>query len=351
MKSLFDPPLNKKAPPSFRARHLLSCALLLGASACTGQIGDIAESRAGSGSGSGAGVGTGSGPSTGSGSTVAGGSGGTTMPPLGVDPGTKGVHRLNSNEYNATVADVLGTKLQPANLHWRGGEIAGFDNIATVLGVDEAQYKRYFDAAGAIANDVFANVATKSQDRHLRDHRRHAMRAGHHLRPPGCASSGARSARTRVATYVKVYTAARALGEDHEGSLKQVLRALLSSAEFLYRIEFDPNPSSLDKHPLSAFELASRLSYFLWSSAPDDALLASAADNSLTQNATLESAVDRMLDDPSQEHALRGELRRSVARRAQAAGPRGRGRRLPGLDAATGKLAHARRCTSTSPSS
>src|SRR5690349_4515757 len=61
-----------------------------------------------------------------------------------LDPGRKDMHRLSTVEYNATVGDVLDTKLQPADGNWRGGELAGFDNIASVLGVDEAQYDRYF---------------------------------------------------------------------------------------------------------------------------------------------------------------------------------------------------------------
>jgi hypothetical protein len=289
MKSMFDLRLSRKAT-SLRGRHLISSVLLLGAAACTGEIGDVDQG----GSGPGTSTSTGVGPSTSS-STVAGGTGGTTMP--AVDPGTKGVHRLNSNEYNATVADVLGTKLQPANSSWRGGEIGGFDNIAAVLETDEAQYQRYFDTAGLIADDVFAAVDLKAKIVTCATADDNACVQGI------ISNTGKRIFRRplgtdEVGTYQKVYTAARQLGESHEGSIKQVLRSLLSSAEFLYRIELDPNPSSTEKHPLSAYELASRLSYFLWSSAPDDALLASAADSSLTQNTTLESTVDRMLAEP-----------------------------------------------------
>jgi hypothetical protein len=75
------------------------------------------------------------------------------------------------------------------------------------------------------------------------------------------------------------------------------VQALLSSAEFLYRIEFDNNPDAATKHQLTAFELASRLSYFLWSSAPDDQLLAHAQDDSLVKDDVLAGAVDYMLKD------------------------------------------------------
>jgi hypothetical protein len=301
MRSSFDSS-SKNASPSFRIARMLSCALLSGAVACSSQIGDAPETtgRGGRGSGAGAGSsgsgGSGAGSPTGGGGATAG-TGGTSMPPpVPVDPGTKGVHRLNSNEYNATVADVLGTKLQPANSSWLGGEIGGFDNVASVLDVDATQYKRYFEAAGLIADDVFATatlkgkVVTCATTDDATCVQSIVSNTGRLLfrRPLGT---------DEVTTYKGVYTAARQLGENHDGAIKQVLRALLSSAEFLFRIEIDPNPSSTDKHPLDAYELASRLSYFLWSSAPDEALLASAADKSLIQDDKLVATVDRMLAD------------------------------------------------------
>ena len=79
---------------------------------------------------------------------------------------------------------------------------------------------------------------------------------------------------------------------------------MLASAEFIYRIEYDPDPLSLDAHPLSAFELASRLSYFLWSSAPDDVLLEAAASGSLSEPGALSAEVDRMLDDPRSQRFI-----------------------------------------------
>ena len=108
-----------------------------------------------------------------------------------------------------------------------------------------------------------------------------------------------------VATYRKVYERARQLGEDHNASLEQVLRALLSSVEFLYRIETDPNPASAAAHPVTAYELASRLSYFLWSSAPDDPLLLGRGRrNNRSMRTLLQAIVDRMLGDPKVERFI-----------------------------------------------
>src|SRR5690606_6086851 len=75
-------------------------------------------------------------------------------------------------------------------------------------------------------------------------------------------------------------------------------RAMLSAANFLYRIEYDPSPESLTPHSLSAYELASRLSYFQWSTMPDQALFDAAANGSIFDEAVLEAQVDRMLSDP-----------------------------------------------------
>jgi len=216
-----------------------------------------------------------------------------------LDPGRKDMHRLNTAEYNATVADVLGTTLQPANGNWRGGELAGFDNMASVLGVDETQYERYFEAARSLAREVFASDELR------------ARFVSCELGEPSCVRATLETAGLRllrrplaadeVLTYQRVYDAAIALGDTPMAALELVLQALLSSAEFVYRIEFDAQPQSTAPHPLSAFELASRLSYFLWSSAPDEALLSAAADGGLLEPVTLSAVVDRMLDDPKSE--------------------------------------------------
>ena len=76
------------------------------------------------------------------------------------------------------------------------------------------------------------------------------------------------------------------------------LQAVLLSPYFIYRPELDPDASSTGSHPLDDYELASRLSYFLWSSMPDDELFARAQDGTLHDAKTLDAEVERMLDDP-----------------------------------------------------
>jgi mono/diheme cytochrome c family protein len=86
---------------------------------------------------------------------------------------------------------------------------------------------------------------------------------------------------------------------DFDFGIEKALRALLVSPDFLFRIEQDPRacaPGSA--YRLSDFELASRLSFFLWSSVPDDQLLDLAEKGKLKDPAVLEQQAHRLLDDP-----------------------------------------------------
>lgn len=97
------------------------------------------------------------------------------------------------------------------------------------------------------------------------------------------------------------YNEGRAEGGFEQG-IQRALRRLLVSPQFLFRIERDPAgaaPGTI--HPVSDLELASRLSYFLWSSMPDDELLDLASEGKLRQPGVLQSQVRRMLADPRSE--------------------------------------------------
>ena len=87
-----------------------------------------------------------------------------------------------------------------------------------------------------------------------------------------------------------------------EDGIEKALRAVLMSPRFLFRIEQDPTGiAPRTPYALSDLDLASRLSFFLWSSIPDDELLEAAIHGSLKQPAVLEKEVRRMLADPRSE--------------------------------------------------
>ena len=92
---------------------------------------------------------------------------------------------------------------------------------------------------------------------------------------------------------------AKANGQSVEQGLQLAIQAMLVSPNFLFRIERDPDPRDPALvHEVSPFELASRFSYFLWSSMPDDELLTLAESGRLRDPRVLEAQVKRMLADP-----------------------------------------------------
>ena len=94
------------------------------------------------------------------------------------------------------------------------------------------------------------------------------------------------------------YDAGRARG-GFESGIEFALRAILVDPEFLFRIEVDPAGTSPGTpYRISDLELASRLSFFLWSSIPDDELLARAEAGTLREPGVLRAEVRRMLADP-----------------------------------------------------
>jgi hypothetical protein len=104
---------------------------------------------------------------------------------------------------------------------------------------------------------------------------------------------------TDVERLTRFYTQAREIGESFESGIEDALRALLASPEFWFRIERDP-PKIAPKtvYRISNLELASRLSFFLWSSIPDDELVELATHGKLKEPDELERQVRRMLADP-----------------------------------------------------
>ncbi|HEY6879493.1 MAG TPA: DUF1592 domain-containing protein [Polyangiales bacterium] len=211
--------------------------------------------------------------------------------------GHTGPRRLTNYEYDNTVRDLLGTKLQPAR-SFVAEEADGFDNVASALGMTPSQFEAYLNAAEALSRELVADPArtkalidcTPSGDdggpclsRWLDDFATRAYR-----RVPTAEEKKSLSA---------AYARARALGEDELGSLGHVLTSLLAGPGFLYRTELSVGGGAQTR-ALDGYELASRLSYFLWSTLPDRELFALAQDGSLVRSDVLRAQLTRMLADP-----------------------------------------------------
>lgn len=291
-------------------RHLFSKGVL-GAfllSSCTGQITNSSPGQNGSGSspgstspgsGSSGGMSSGS-PGSGGGavSTGSGGSGGgTTQPgPLVIDHTI--MHRLTRTEYANTIRDLFpGVVVTTANLPGDTGangftkDSAAQTSPINVINAYEATASQVVDSvfttAAAKANLVKCDLATGTAciKSTLQAFLPKAWR-----RPVQAAEVD------RLMTLAATEAAA---GSSAEEQLKLVLRAVLMSSKFLYLLEKDPDLTATAPHPVSDFEFASRLSYFIWSSMPDDELFSLAMQpGKLQDDATVATQITRMLKDP-----------------------------------------------------
>ena len=104
-----------------------------------------------------------------------------------------------------------------------------------------------------------------------------------------------------LAAKLDLYSRARLIGADWQEAIRTVLKAFLVSPHFVYRVESGAHRGA--GHWLDGYEQASRLSYFLWSSMPDDRLMQLAASGALREPAVLEAEARRMLTD-RRAHAL-----------------------------------------------
>ncbi len=206
-------------------------------------------------------------------------------PPPPVDAGCRNeatqpspLRRLTRAEYDATIADLLHDASAPARAFPPDEESQGFDNFADTQIVSPLLAEKYLSAAELLAEKLdpialagcsAANEAT-CLTKLLEGFGRRAFRRP--LTPD------------ETARFTTTFTALRA-DDDLATCLRGVITVLLQSPQFLYRSE---------SNPLTPFELASRLSYFLWGSQPDDALLDAAQNGSLN----LEAQARRMLADP-----------------------------------------------------
>ncbi len=258
-------------------------ALLLGA--CTGYV--LPPSGGGPSGSAGAG-----GP--------AGGTGGNGAACTSIDPGRVTVHRLNIVEYNNTVHDLLGDTTQPGNDFPDDTGGGNFDNNADVLSTSPLLFEKLEAAAETLANTALT-AGSASRARIITCDPTSAGDAA-------CASqvlaAFARKAWRRPATSDELarLTAfvplARNNGDGFDQGIALAVKAILLSPHFMFRPELDPDPAATAPRLLNDFEIAARLSYFLWSSMPDDMLAAAADAGQLRDVASLQQQAARMLADP-----------------------------------------------------
>ncbi len=244
--------------------------------------------------------------------------------PAMLDPGPAVIRRLSRGEYNNVIRDLTGLEFDVAASVGFPKDTTGssFDNIAAALTLSPSLLEKYFTAADTVLAKLFGDPALspearKEADKNLDGKIRAAREKFRAILPAETdhaavesflAQFARRAWRRPVAPdeaghLVKLYDAALAGNEEPNEALRKALKPVLVAPDFLFRIEEDRTPKDLPAGAKAAakvsdLELASRLSFFLWSSIPDDELLKVAEKGELSQSAVLTAQVIRMLADP-----------------------------------------------------
>lgn len=216
-------------------------------------------------------------------------------------PGRITLRRLNKAEYNNTIRDLVGLDLKLADDFPADDVGNGFDNIGDVLSIPPILLEKYLAAAETIAERIFEDEAAKervlvhkatSDEQRVEVARRNVREfAAKAFRRPVTGDDEER--------LFAIMRFAWERDSSEEEIFKTVITAILANPHFLFRVERDPTAEDEDGiRELDGFELASRLSYFLWSSMPDEQLFELARSGQLTNPELIASQAKRMLTDP-----------------------------------------------------
>jgi hypothetical protein len=247
-----------------------------------------------------------------------------------IEPGKVVMRRLNRFEYAKTVRDLFfyGPKRtwtwfpkpgdpfpekgieysrRTFNLPWNlpPDEVDyGYDNIGDVLTLAPHLLEAYFEVGELVVSNVMGDQKAKA----------FVLKS-----TPGNGKTPEQAARENLTTLamrafrrpitdedvqplMDLFLLAHKKGETFENAMKVPMQAILVSPDFIYRVEGGMATDAPQvARPLNDYELASRLSYFLWSSLPDAELFRLAAEEKLTAPLVIEQQVRRMLVDPKIE--------------------------------------------------
>ncbi|HTJ80931.1 MAG TPA: DUF1592 domain-containing protein [Polyangiaceae bacterium] len=209
------------------------------------------------------------------------------------------LRRLTREEYNNAVRDLLGDTTRPADAFPPDEVVGGFEtnNLAPVTA---PLVERYMDTAEALAAAAAHHVDTLAP-----------CPTGHPREV--CAKAFIETFGRRIfrrpldagerSSLFGIFEE-KAGRSDYAGGIQLVLEVMLQSPQFLYRVEA-PGPDGADTRALTSYELATRLSFFIWASTPDDALLDAAASDRLSAPDDIAREARRLLKDPRAIEGIR----------------------------------------------
>lgn len=214
------------------------------------------------------------------------------------------LRRLTRAEYNNTIRDLLGDTSNPANA-FSEDEIAGGFEANTNAPMAQLDFDRVAAAAGEVASRAIAD--------------NYDAVVGCNADEQGCADAfidrfGAKAFRRPLTdeereTFASLYTDAKATWSGTV-AIQLIIEGMLLSPQFIYLEEHGVPKNASDKiAALTAYELASRLSYFLWQSMPDEALFEAASSGKLNTLEGIAEEASRMLADPKAADSIRSFYR------------------------------------------
>jgi hypothetical protein len=208
------------------------------------------------------------------------------------------VRRLTHSQYDHTVRDLLGDQSQPAGGFPKEDFINGFKNQLEGQGISPLQAEAYGKAAERLAAAAFRGGDHRGLIPGRPDSPTDAASAEKFVRQFGQRAFRRPLRESEARLYRELFLEEAGRTKDFLDGAELVIEAMLQSPHFLFRVERGASGS------FASYELASRLSYFLWDTMPDDDLLRAAGRGELASASQVEAMARRMLDDPRARSAM-----------------------------------------------
>ncbi|MEC7986076.1 MAG: DUF1595 domain-containing protein, partial [Myxococcota bacterium] len=217
-----------------------------------------------------------------------------------VEPGPTIMRRLTRAQYDNTIYDLFGSDIVIPTISEADSMKGGFLSVGastssyTPRGVESIESASYGIAGQVVSDDTLLNSllpcsASGPSDEDC---------AGQFVEAMGKRLWRRDLNEEEIQTYRSIVLEAAAVYDDFNRGIEFALAGMLQSPNFLYRIELgEDDPDHPGQRRFTNNELAHRLSFFLWNSIPDDALLAAAEDGSIATREGLFSQAKRMLED------------------------------------------------------
>jgi hypothetical protein len=217
--------------------------------------------------------------------------------------------RITESQYRHTIADIFGSEIKINSRFEPEKRDEGLLAIGTPqLSLTSSGFEQYFALASSIAEQA---LSEKTRDEVVGCKPADTAKADDACARKFIAKYGARLFRRplndiEVATRLKTASLGAQQSNDFYAGLKLALTSLLVAPEFLFRVETaEPDPVNAQLYRLDAYSKASRISFLLWDTSPDEELLAAARSGAIHTEAGLKQQLTRLISSPRYEQGAR----------------------------------------------